>query len=113
MFTFSKNQRLLKRSEFQVILNSQHKAVTPFLVVKAKKSSTPTSRLGLIVSKKVGSAVVRNRVKRLLRECYRTRDGDTAPLDIVVIARHQAGKAQLEDIRQNLQESLKRLARKV
>ncbi len=52
------------------------------------------ARLGLVVSRKVGNAVARNRVKRLCRECFRTLSGFDFPgVDLVVIAR--AGAAGL------------------
>jgi ribonuclease P protein component len=61
-------------------------------------TSAPT-RLGVVVTKKVGNAIVRNRVKRLCRECFR-RWPDFAPrgIDLVVIAREGAGELGLANV---------------
>ncbi len=57
------------------------------------------ARLGITVSKRVGNAVVRSRVKRLVREAFRaTRELWPPDLDLVVIGRRSAAKASLQDI---------------
>ncbi len=57
------------------------------------------SRLGLTVSRRVGGAVVRNRVKRRIREWFRAQHEQlTAPLDLVVIARRSAGSLDASSI---------------
>jgi ribonuclease P protein component len=50
-------------------------------------------RIGLTVSRKVGNAVVRNRVKRWLREAVRTQRSGLPPVDVVWIARPSAASA--------------------
>jgi ribonuclease P protein component len=57
------------------------------------------TRVGIIAGKKIGTAVVRNRVKRLLREAARARLSRLPPgYDIVLIARQEAVGARLGDI---------------
>ena len=59
-----------------------------YLVLYARKNRSQTNRVGLTVGKKLGKAVVRNRVRRRLREVYRLHEDRFAPgWDIVVVAR--------------------------
>ena len=59
-----------------------------YLVLYARANRTATNRVGVTVSKKLGCAVQRNRVRRRLREIYRLHEDRFAPgWDIVVVAR--------------------------
>ena len=59
-----------------------------FLVLYARPNRLTTNRVGITVGKKLGKAVVRNRVRRRLREIYRCNEARFAPgWDIVVVAR--------------------------
>jgi ribonuclease P protein component len=59
-----------------------------YLVLYARPNRSATNRVGITVSKKLGHAVVRNRVRRRLREIYRLNEERFAPgWDIVVVAR--------------------------
>ena len=70
---------------------------TPHLVVLHQKNGDGATRFGLTVSRKVGNAVVRNRVKRWLREAIRRVHGHRVRgVDVVFIARHGAGDAGYE-----------------
>lgn len=60
------------------------------IVIYLLPNKRPFNRLGITVSKKTGGAVVRNRVKRLIRECYRLNEEKLkSGYDIVVVARRQ------------------------
>ena len=62
-----------------------------YLVLYARKNRTATNRVGITVSKKLGKANVRNRIRRRLREVYRLNEEKFLPgYDIVVVARTKA-----------------------
>ena len=80
-----------------------------YLVLYARKNRTNANRVGITVSKKLGHAVVRNRVRRRLREIYRLNESRFQPgWDIVVVARTKAVHAEFS----KLQEGYLDLARK-
>ncbi len=65
------------------------------LVLYARPNRGTTNRVGVTVSKKLGKAVVRNRVRRRIREVYRLNEQQFAPgYDIVVVARSRAVTAE-------------------
>ena len=72
------------------------------LVLYARKNRTNTNRVGITVSKKLGKAHVRNRVRRRLREVYRLNEERFQPgWDIVVVARSRAISAPFEKLTEN------------
>lgn len=90
----SKRPRLSRSSDFQRIYRQGSSTASRFLVLywfsRPAEAGAEGPRLGLSVSKKLGGAVVRNRVKRLLREAFRGCAGQLAEeYDLVVIARPQ------------------------
>ena len=69
------------------------------LAMYVRKNRTNENRVGVTVSKKLGKAVVRNRVRRRLREVYRLHESRFLPgWDIVVVARHRAVTASFSDL---------------
>ena len=84
----------LKRNHiFQRLYKTSGQA-NGYLVLYARKNRTDTNRVGITVSKKLGHAVVRNRVRRRLREIYRLNENRFQPgWDIVVVARTKAVSA--------------------
>jgi ribonuclease P protein component len=90
----SSRGRLSRSAEFERVYRQGRSTANRHLVLYAfPNESTGRPRLGLSVSRKVGGAVERNRVKRLLREAFaRAQDGLRPGQDLVVVARPQAGE---------------------
>jgi ribonuclease P protein component len=87
-FGFPKSSRVTTKKEFQAIYQTGNKIVDHYLVVYFKPNQLGRVRLGISVSKKIGGAVVRNRIKRLFREVFRLNKHRYRPsYDLVCIAR--------------------------
>ena len=70
-----------------------------YLALYARKNRTDRNRVGITVSKKLGHAVVRNRVRRRIREVYRLHKDAFCPgWDIVVVARSRAVEAPFDKL---------------
>ena len=111
--TFPKIYHLRKSREFRRVFQHGKKVVTPSLVFHVLKQGEGVPRLGLAVSKKVGNAVVRNRVKRRIREVFRTtRTFFFHPYDIVVYPRKGILERNFEDYRKSFTLLLARMAGK-
>ena len=90
---------LKKNYEFQRLYSKGKSAVTPYLVVYVRKTRKRTNRIGITVSTKLGKAVVRNRVRRRLREIYRLAEDSFLPgTELVVVARVKAVKASYSQL---------------
>ncbi len=91
---FTKKARLRRRSEFLRVQDKGHKITADCLLALVLPNDTGLTRVGLTVSNKVGNSVVRNKIRRRLRELYRKRQ-QLMPrgIDLVVIARNSAATA--------------------
>lgn len=97
------SESLKKNNDFRNVYNKGTSRANKFLVMYVFENGLNQNRLGISVSKKVGNSVVRHRITRLIRECYRlNEDKFRCGLDIVVIARVNAKIITYEEAEQSL-----------
>ncbi|PKL52473.1 MAG: ribonuclease P protein component [Nitrospira bacterium HGW-Nitrospira-1] len=90
---------LTKRSDFKKVFDLGSKFPSRFFIIYALPNELSCCRLGLAVSRKVGNAVVRNRIKRRLREIFRKHlTGNPLGFDFVVVARSASADAEFADL---------------
>lgn len=91
-------------NDFRYLYKKGASVAGAYLVIYAKKVSGKNENiLGITVTKKLGNAVVRNRVRRLIRECYRLReDKIKGGYKLVIVARTRAAGADFYAIKGDL-----------
>jgi ribonuclease P protein component len=103
--------RLTRSEDFKRVRRSGKSYAHPLvvLIVQAHDQPRPRSRIGVAAGRTVGTAIHRNRAKRLLREAMRSLLPNIASnLDLILIARPGLVTATLEDTRQALLNLLQR-----
>jgi len=108
--TFPKTKRLLKRKEFLHVYRRGKRFSGAYFTCYLLPTQAACGRLGLSVSKKVGKAVVRNRIKRILREYFRHNEQQFEQLDVVIQVKPKAVQS-LDALEEILSEHLARAFR--
>lgn len=109
---FPREARLLSKSSFGQVFGNPKRSADRYFTVLARANGLGHARLGLAISRKVSkSAVVRNRIKRLVRESFRHRR--LKDLDLVVMARPAAAGQSNETLFRALHHHWRRLNRDV
>ncbi len=99
-----KQYRIKKNKEFQLAFREGKSFANRQLVIYYLEKPDQTHfRIGLSVGKKIGNAVVRNRIKRYLRQSFRELEANIKrPDDIVIIARNPTNKMGYEEVKKSL-----------
>ena len=108
-FSLKKSHKLLKRQDFLIIGNKGDKIRTRHFIVLYSKNNIGTRRLGITASRKIGGAVKRNRVKRLLREFFRlNKEYFCTSIDFVFVAGRGSYLMSLGQVRDEIFEAFKK-----
>jgi ribonuclease P protein component len=112
---FNRGVRVRSREEFTVVQQRGRRVATRHLTVLGLPNALGRDRLGIIASRRFGSAVTRNRAKRRLREMFRRRGDEARPLsgphalDLVVIPRREFAEAPFAMVEQEFLKAINRL----
>lgn len=110
-FSFTKADRILKRNDFIQLSETGRKLYHDYFIANYAPGRTGRSRLGITVTRKVGGAVTRNRIKRLVREYFRLNKHVLAgEWDINIIAKKEAADLSSQKIFAALQDIFERIS---
>ena len=104
---FPPRLRIRSASDFSIAIKEGKKLDSRYFSLYVSDNLLNSTRLGLVVSKKVGNSVRRNRTKRILREAFRSIIPSLAcGLDIVIVAKREIIKSNFYEIIKVLDEIL-------
>ena len=108
---FPRTIRIVRSSDYRNLYKTGRKIYSEHFVLFGRMNGVGHPRLGITVSRKIGNAVVRNRVKRLFREIFRRSiDEIPAQFDIVINARTGCPGVSYEELRAEFLKAAQRLS---
>lgn len=115
MSKFPRQQRIKNKAEFGAVLERGEKYVCSSFILLVIETENAYPRLGVVVSKRIGNAVVRNRVKRSFREIFRqlSFQDQMNQRDIVFIARRNVNAISFEELSLSVSKSIQWFKRKL
>lgn len=100
---FPKSLRLRKRYQFQRVSHNAKRYVGSWMIIEAKPTQGPNTRLGITVSRRYGKSNERNRFKRLVREAFRRCHLQFPKThDLNIRPRAHSKSASMQDIHQEM-----------
>lgn len=100
---FPRAARLLQALDFAVLRHNSKRVSSLYFQVTYRSTGLPLARLGMAVSRRVSKrAVIRNRIKRQVRESFRCCRESLLPVDVLIIARTNAAMGTPFELRTDL-----------
>ena len=96
-FTFPKSNKIKARKEFQNVYEKGHSVVDGLAVFYVLPGENEKIKIGFAVGKKVGNAVIRNHIKRMMREVFRIHKGELkSNFKVIWVARKRLAQADFK-----------------
>lgn len=109
MYHLNATRRLIKKTDFDYVFNKAKKLVWDNFTLLYRPNSLPHARLGFAISKRfVAKAVLRNKIRRIFKESFRTRPNLPA-YDMVIIANKSCDRQKIKYIKQNIEQLWQKL----
>lgn len=107
---FSFKLRLYKKAHFKNVFQKGKKIVCKNAAVFFCRNSQKQPRIGIVVSRKnINRANVRNKIKRIVREVFRKKQNELAPIDIVVLVYKEAATATNKELFECIEMQLQKI----
>jgi len=111
--TFEPRKRLHQPAEFRAVRQRGRRLTDAYFSLSVLANHEQHARLGLaIATRTFGTAVARNRIKRLTRESFRLNQHELPPVDVTIAARDAARLAEPKDLRVSLEKHWKTIAQR-
>jgi ribonuclease P protein component len=94
---------LRSKRDFAALQGASRSRANPLLIVRFRRNDIGRDRFGISTGKRLGGAVVRNRVRRRIRETLRGMDRTTTGWDVLVVARPASAAASYVELREALE----------
>ncbi|MDP7536257.1 MAG: ribonuclease P protein component [Methylococcales bacterium] len=109
-FDFPARLRLNKPIQFKSVFDLPTRSTDKYFTVLARKNELDFPRLGLVIAKKnIKKATNRNKIKRMIRESFRTEQHLLGAIDFVVLTRYQTGDVTVERLKVSLKKHWQKL----